>query len=102
RATTVHGHERVDAVRGCVALRRGPLVYALEAADQEPGVVVDDLRVDADAPFTAQHRPDLLGGVTVLRFPARHAGSPVTATAIPYYAWANRGARPMRVWLPLT
>ena len=25
----------------------------------------------------------------------------VTATAVPYYAWANRGAAPMRVWLPL-
>ncbi|MCJ1714636.1 glycoside hydrolase family 127 protein [Curtobacterium sp. VKM Ac-2922] len=25
----------------------------------------------------------------------------VTAVAIPYYAWANRGAVPMRVWLPL-
>jgi hypothetical protein len=26
----------------------------------------------------------------------------VTAVAIPYYAWANRGAVPMRVWLPLS
>ena len=25
----------------------------------------------------------------------------VTATAVPYYAWANRGAAPMRVWLPI-
>ncbi len=29
------------------------------------------------------------------------AGPPVTAVAVPYYAWANRGPAPMRVWLPL-
>jgi len=29
------------------------------------------------------------------------AGRDVTAIAVPYYAWANRGAAPMRVWLPL-
>ncbi|MBO0746278.1 MAG: glycoside hydrolase family 127 protein [Candidatus Dormibacteraeota bacterium] len=104
RAAAVRAHERVDAVRGCVALVRGPLVYAVEEADQEPGVVVDDLRFDGGVPLTAEHRPDLLGGLTVLRFPARQAGSatPVTVTAIPYYAWANRGAGPMRVWLPLS
>jgi hypothetical protein len=25
---------------------------------------------------------------------------PVELTAIPYYAWANRGAGAMRVWVP--
>ncbi len=103
RVRATRAGERVDAVRGCTALERGPLVYALEEPDQQRGVVVDDLRVDGRAGFRAEHRPDLLGGVTVIRFPARQAGSsvPVTATAIPYYAWANRGAPPMRVWLPL-
>jgi hypothetical protein len=104
RAAGQSAHERVDAVRGCLAIERGPLVYAIEAADQEPGVVIDDLRLPADTSFTPQHLPELLGGVTVLRFMARQAGSdaPVAVTAIPYYAWANRGARPMRVWLPVT
>lgn len=27
-------------------------------------------------------------------------GEPVELTAVPYYAWANRGAGAMRVWLP--
>lgn len=100
---SVRAHPRVDAARGCLAIERGPLVYAVEEPDQEEGVVVDDLRVEAGVTVTSEHRPELLGGVTVLRFPAQQAGSPalVTATAIPYYAWANRGTRPMRVWLPL-
>jgi DUF1680 family protein len=34
---------------------------------------------------------DLLGGVVAIR------GRDFTA--IPYYAWANRGTGPMRVWL---
>src|SRR5690606_30097150 len=37
---------RVDAVRGCVAFERGPLVYCLEAADLPGGAVLEDYRWD--------------------------------------------------------
>lgn len=87
---TTTAHPRVDAVRGCIALERGPLVYAAEQADH--ATPVDDLRIDPDAPRSSEHRPDLLGGVTVVT-----AGG---LTLVPYYAWANRGPAPMRVWLP--
>jgi hypothetical protein len=40
-------------------------------------------------------QPDLLGGVTVLKI----GGSDRPITAIPYYAWNNRGLAPMAVWL---
>jgi DUF1680 family protein len=86
------GHERVDAVRGCTAVERGPLVYCLEQADQPADVLVDDVHLSSDEGEAAWN-PDLLGGVTVVRM----AG----LTAIPYFAWANRGAAPMRVWIPL-
>jgi hypothetical protein len=36
---------RVDAVRGCVAIERGPLVYCFEQADKLDGARVDDLAV---------------------------------------------------------
>lgn len=147
--TTPHRYvadARIDAARGQVAIERGPLVYAVEQADQQ-GFTVDDLTVDADAPITEERRDDLLDGVVTLRIPghapaehvqpawpyqrldgpggattardatrvddvagpqgattglqAGHDGRDVTATAVPYYAWANRGAAPMRVWLPL-
>ncbi|PYY60677.1 glycoside hydrolase family 127 protein [Curtobacterium sp. MCSS17_011] len=144
--TTPHRYvadARIDAARGQVAIERGPLVYAVEQADQQ-GFTVDDLTVDADAPITEERRDDLLDGVVTLLIPghapAEHvqpawpyqrldgpggattapdatsvddvagpqgattglqAGRDVTATAVPYYAWANRGAAPMRVWLPL-
>lgn len=89
---TTTAHPRVDAVRGCVALERGPLVYAAEQADHD--TPVDDLRIDLAAPRSSEHRPDLLGGVTVVT-----AGE---LTLVPYYAWANRGPAPMRVWIPTT
>ncbi|MGW8432334.1 glycoside hydrolase family 127 protein [Curtobacterium citreum] len=143
--TTPHRYvadPRIDAARGQVAIERGPLVYAVEQADQQ-GFTVDDLTVDASAPITEERRDDLLDGVVTLRVPgsalSRHeqaawpyrrldtdrtggtdhpadatsvddvAGSgdratilqSVTATAVPYYAWANRGPEPMRVWIPL-
>jgi DUF1680 family protein len=87
---TTTAHPRVDAVRGCVALERGPLVYAAEQADHD--TPVDDLHIDLAAPRAAEHKPELLGGVTVVT-----VGD---LTLVPYYAWANRGTGPMRVWLP--
>ena len=114
--------ERVDAVRGCVTIERGPLVYALEQCDQADGAPVDDLRILPGASFEVEHRPDLLSGVSVVRTTGRvaspppaarspysttpataqeeQAGREVTLVAIPYYAWANRGPQAMRVWIP--
>ncbi|MCI3274361.1 glycoside hydrolase family 127 protein [Streptomyces cylindrosporus] len=110
---------RVDAVRGCVAIERGPLVFCLEQVDH-PGGGLDDIVLDTTRPLAVKHRPDLLGGVTTVvaagrrravpdagwwpyttadRAP-RQDGDPVELTAIPYYAWANRQDGAMRVWLP--
>ncbi|MGW2636009.1 glycoside hydrolase family 127 protein [Streptomyces sp. NPDC001348] len=110
---------RVDAVRGCVAIERGPLVYCLEQADH-PGGGLDDIVIDTTRPLAVKHRPDLLGGVTTVVAGGRRRnvpdpgwwpyataggspaadGEPVELTAIPYYAWANREDGSMRVWLP--
>lgn len=46
-AVAVRAHPRVDAVRGCVALRRGPVVFCLEQADLPPGVALEDVRLAA-------------------------------------------------------
>ena len=49
-ARVIAPHPRIDAVRGCVALARGPLVYCIEQADHPAGVAVEDLRLDPAAP----------------------------------------------------
>ena len=72
-----------------VALERGPLVYCAEWPDNNGhalNVVVPD-----NQPLRSEFRKDLLNGVTVI------AGRDFTA--IPYYAWANRGMGEMAVWL---
>ena len=99
----VVAHEKVAADRGRVALQRGPVVYCVEAVDH--GGRVSNLILPADATLTAEHRDDLLGGVTVIagKAKARTAGADELQTvdllAIPYYAWDNRDAGEMAVWL---
>ena len=108
---------RVDAVRGCVAVERGPLVYCFEQADQPAGTRVDDLVLTPDGmldevPVTL----DGVGETVQVRVPARarengdaEPGEPaeptgpagdVTAVGVPYFQWDNRDGGPMRVWMP--
>ena len=95
----VHAHQNVKADQGKVALMRGPIIYCLEAVDH-PDVDVSHLVLPPKADLRAEHRPGLLGGVTVLRGEALADGKrPVTLTALPYYAWANREKGAMTVWI---
>ena len=98
------GAPRVDAVRGCRAIERGPLVFAVEQVDLLDGLLVDDLRLVDDDPsrLTAERRDDLLGGVVVVTGPVSStSGATGALTAVPYFSWANREVGPMRVWIPL-
>jgi len=48
----------------------------------------------------AEHRADLLGGVTVLKGKGMADGDrPVEFVAVPYYVWQNRGIDEMTVWI---
>ncbi|MBV9796286.1 MAG: glycoside hydrolase family 127 protein [Actinobacteria bacterium] len=94
-------HERIDAVRGCAAIERGPLVYCVEQTDQPPAALVDEIRIDK-GPLTAVDQPGRLGGITAVNIPGRASagGAAGALRATPYYAWANRGIGAMRVWIP--
>lgn len=95
----VLAHRQVADVDGRVAIERGPLVYAVEAADNHGHA--RDLRLPPESALRAEMAPDLLGGLQVVRGRAYLPdGSPVEITAIPYYAWSNRGPGAMAVWLP--
>lgn len=110
---------RVDAIRGSLAIERGPLVYCLEEEDQEAGVDLLDVRLVPDAELEAEWRDDLLGGVVTVTTEGYVAdvrdweaalyrsalvpetvARPVKLIAVPYYAWANRTPGTMRVWIP--
>ena len=104
----VVAHPSVEADQGRVALQRGPLVYAAEWPDN-PGGKVRNLLLPDDATLSTEFRPDLLNGVQVVTGRAvalaHDAEGKVNRreqdfTAIPYYAWANRGPGEMLVWIP--
>lgn len=95
----VHAHEKVEADRGKVALMRGPVVYCLEAVDH-PDRDLMRVALPPNAVLAADHRPQLLGGVTVISGTGvSEAGQAVSLTAVPYYSWCNREKGPMTVWV---
>jgi DUF1680 family protein len=85
----VVAHDGVTDDAGRAAIQRGPLIYAFEGVDN--GGRVLDRRLPLDAPLAHAFRADLLGGVEVV------TGGGLTA--IPYYAWNNRGKGEMVVWM---
>jgi DUF1680 family protein len=96
----IHAHEKVKDNEGRVALMRGPLVYCLEAVDH-PEAKLRSLTLSPGSELNAKHRPDLLGGITVIEGKGITDGkSPVDLTAVPYYSWGNRGKGAMDVWIP--
>jgi uncharacterized protein len=107
-------HPNVLAAQGKVALRRGPLVYAFEQADN--AVPLRDVALPAAATFQSRVDGALAGGVVRLATDGlAHAsaswdrslyqpatggtGKRVSLTAVPYAIWGNRGAGEMIVWI---
>jgi DUF1680 family protein len=78
----VYASEKIEADRGRVALRRGPLVYNIERVDQDVTSALP-----ATAALKTEWRPDLLNGVTVITGTFAD-GKPLLA--IPNYARYNR------------
>jgi DUF1680 family protein len=70
------------------------LVYCLEAVDN--GGPVKNIVLPQDPKFVAEHRPDLLGGVTVITGEAKDGRK---ITAVPYYAWDHRLPGEMIGWV---
>ena len=83
----VYAIDKIEADRGKVALRYGPLVYNIEKVD-----VGDIAKVlSPAAPLSTEWRPDLLGGVVVIKGTFAD-GSPMMA--IPNWARMNREPAP--------
>ena len=89
------------------------MLYCLEGADHKHAAL-DEIALPLRARWTVVQRPQLLGGVAVLRTrgldnkPWRGglyaeaqtiADLPVNITAVPYCVWDNRAPGEMRVWL---
>jgi hypothetical protein len=101
----VFANENIKADIGRVAVERGPFVYCVEWPDNNG--TTSNLVLDDKSVLTAEARPDLLNGITVItgeglayRFKSgKVIGEKQKITLIPYYAWAHRGRGEMDVWL---
>jgi DUF1680 family protein len=108
----IYAHPDVAADVGRVALKRGPIVYCLEGADNE--TPLHRVALPRSGAVEAHFESDLLGGVGMLTAPAVAIRSPhqralygtqppetqpITLRAIPYSAWNNREAGEMSVWI---
>jgi hypothetical protein len=106
-----HPHVRFDT--GKLALKRGPVVYCLEEADN--GKHLFSIAIKPDDIFKAVYDSDFLGGCAYLEGPAyRLSGSgfearlyrpyspeyeKISIKAIPYALWTNREPGDMAVWI---
>ena len=114
---------RIDAVRGCVAVERGPEVLCVESVDVPEVDHVDRLRLDTsvapwevDGRVVVRARPRAFADDAWPYSATDPATSPATSpepdgaarcpdldvTLVPYHDWANRGPSTMRVWIPTT
>ncbi|MDR7183484.1 DUF1680 family protein [Microbacterium trichothecenolyticum] len=104
--------ERIDAVRGCLVIERGPEVFALESVDLA-AAGVDDVAQVALAPDAAPVERDGRVWIDVVRHHESDGGWPygepgdglggaasVQVPLVPYHEWAERGPSTMRVWIP--
>ena len=80
----VRGNDRIAATKGRVALQYGPLLYNVEKVDEDITQVLA-----ASAPLTTEWKPELLGGVMVVKGTLAD-GSPLMA--VPNYARYNRNS----------
>jgi DUF1680 family protein len=100
--------EELTAGINRVALQRGPLVYCFEGPDNNGEVF--NIIIPDHISLQKTWRADLLGGVMTITgdasvlLPSADGQSMSTwrrqVTAIPYYAWNNRGPAHMQVWMP--
>ncbi len=101
----IKAHDQVKDNIGLVAVQRGPVVYCAEWPDNQGRV--SNLLLPEGVSFSTEYRPDLLGGLVVVK-----AGGKAYVMEknkikiqdreiilIPYYAWAHRGRGEMAVWL---
>ena len=109
-ARLVYADPRVSADAGKCAVKKGPLVYCLEEADNGSGLA--GLQIDTEKPLRESCDSTLpgrtveaegfrlrwSGGLYSTRAPDRE---PCTLRFVPYCFWGNRGPGEMAVWVRL-
>lgn len=91
---------RVKADSARIAFQRGPLVYAVEWADN-PGIDILKIRINPASFFMCKEQTFMLDKAQTIRLCGDYRGISGTKplVLIPYHLWNNRGPGPMQVWI---
>lgn len=101
----VYPSVKIPALSGYAAVRRGPLVYCFEGADNGEEILSlrlkrnGSLKMDGDRIIAEAYYVDDCEGLYTDEAPEY---IPCDAVAVPYYTWGNHGENQMRVFLPMT
>ncbi len=96
RQVRANGLAKEDGER--VALQCGPMVYCLEWPDNDGHAL--NFMLPAGAALKSEFDADRLYGLQTITGRATALGVGTrNFTAVPYYAWANRGEGEMQVWI---
>jgi DUF1680 family protein len=90
----VVSNDKIVGNKNKITLERGPLVYAVEEADNAN---IDGININSKTSLKVNTQPNLLKGICVIE----GYNGKEKFTAIPYYTWSNRGIGKMKVWLPI-
>ncbi len=108
----VYANYRVREDAGKVAIRRGPIVYCLEEADNKTPLL--GITLPRSASLSSLYVPEKLGGIVEIYAEGTiivddgddtlHRETPPATekthlTFVPYYTWANRGEGEMTVYV---
>ncbi len=107
----IYANQKVRDCAGCVALMRGPVVYCFEEADNGGGLqslrvaksLEEEIDTCQDGVLKGKYLLKVNGyrctGGEDLYTEERPHMEKTRLTAVPYYAWGNRGIGQMRVWM---
>jgi uncharacterized protein len=115
--TMVEANPLVEPTRNQVAIKRGPLVYCLEAVDLKSDqklsnvIIPGDIKLQVEkmnlagsdiVSLTGKAKLTLTNWSKNLYQQVNNSSTSIDIRLIPYYAWANRASADMEVWLPVS
>jgi DUF1680 family protein len=116
-ARVLRANRLAEEITNQVAVQRGPVVYCLESTDVVPGIPLERLALRRSTRLVTT--PGEVAGRKMPVIPVKLAVLPeggtdelyedigdaeltdIRSRLIPYFAWSNRGASEMSVWLPV-
>ncbi len=90
----IESDPRIKDNRSRTAISYGPLIYCLEQKDNKKFDIFKTI-IPRNQEFIVKYKPELLGGINIIT--GKNSNNEIF-TAIPYFAWSNRGPDKMQIW----